>query len=152
MLFCFLQRCIFEAPSSLDPTIMEQIVGTPDAIITTIPMLTTEIENGACHCSVESRGSRFYHNPSLHRSITVGGSSKASDNITRINIALGERRPLFSPESDKVCQQFFFSMIVDARWCSLGIFSMPVQFCLVISDQMKALCPDVYWCSMLTPT
>ena len=31
--------------------------------ITTIPMLTTEIENGAWHCLIESRGFRFYLNP-----------------------------------------------------------------------------------------
>ena len=33
--------------------------------ITTIPRLTTEIENGAWHCLIESRGSHFYRNPSL---------------------------------------------------------------------------------------
>ena len=32
--------------------------------ITTIPMLTTEIENGAWYSSIKSKGSRFYHNPS----------------------------------------------------------------------------------------
>ena len=75
-------------------------------------MFTTEIENGACHCSVESRGSCFYHNPYPPPSINVGGSGKASDNITWINNALGNRGVTFSPKSDKVCQHFF-SMIVD---------------------------------------
>ena len=37
----------------------------PMQFIATIPMLTTEIENGAWHCSAESRGSCFYRNPSL---------------------------------------------------------------------------------------
>ena len=59
--------------------------------ITTIPMLTTEIENEAWHCSIESRGSRFYRNPSPPHQINVGGSGKASDYTTRINIAFGEK-------------------------------------------------------------
>ena len=48
-------------------------------------LLTTEIENGELHGSIRSRGSRFYHNPSLPLppppSINVGGSGKASDNM-----------------------------------------------------------------------
>ena len=58
----------------------EKIVGTPDAI-TIIPMLTTEIENGACHCSVQSSSSHFYQNPSPSPLINVGESGKASDTI-----------------------------------------------------------------------
>ena len=54
---------------------------------TTIPMLTAEVENGACRCSL---GSRFYHNPPPLPSINVGGSDKASNNITRTNIELRE--------------------------------------------------------------
>ena len=74
------------------------------------PMLTTEVKNGTWHYSTESRGSCFYHNPSLPPSISVGGSGKASDIMTQINIALGERG-YFSPKSDKVCQSFFFSWL-----------------------------------------
>ena len=40
--------------------------------ITTIPMLTNEVENGAWYCLIESRGSHFYRNPSLpHQPINV---------------------------------------------------------------------------------
>ena len=63
--------------------------------ITTISTHTAETENGACHCAVESRGSRFYHNPPPPLSINVGGSGKASDYITWMNIALGEERGHF---------------------------------------------------------
>ena len=52
-------------------------------------MLTSKIENGAWRCSKEIRRARFYHNLSPLLSINVGGFGKASDNMTRINIALG---------------------------------------------------------------
>ena len=58
--------------------------------ISTVPMLTTEIANGAWHCSIESRGICFYHNPSPPLSINVGECGKASDNMTHIKITLGE--------------------------------------------------------------
>ena len=38
----------------------------------------------------ESRGSCFYHNPSLPLSVNVGDMALASDNMTRINIELGK--------------------------------------------------------------
>ena len=71
--------------------------------ITTIPMLTTEIENWARHCSIESRGSWFQ--------INVGGSGKDYNNMTRINIALGKGIS-FSPKSDKSVSTIL-SMIVE---------------------------------------
>ena len=59
--------------------------------ITTFIMFSTEIENEACHCSVESEGSGFYHNPfSVTDHFNVGGSGNASDYMTRINIGLGQ--------------------------------------------------------------
>ena len=85
-------------------------------------MLISEIENGACYCSVESTGSRFYHNPSLPPSINVGGSGKASDNIPWINIALGERGSPFLLNQTKCVN--IFSRIVDpyaaTKYESLG--------------------------------
>ena len=75
--------------------------------ITTIPMLTTKIENGAWHCSFKRRGSRFYHNPSPPPSINVGGSGKASDNMIQINIALEERGSLFLLNRTKCVNSFF---------------------------------------------
>ena len=76
--------------------------------ITTIPMLTTEVENGAWHCLIESRGVLAFTIilPSPHQ-IDVGGSGKASDSMTRINVASGKGIS-FSPKSDKVYQLFFF--------------------------------------------
>ena len=53
----------------------------------------------------ESRGSCFYHNPSPPPSVNVGDLALASDNMTRINIELGERGHL-SLESGKMCQHF----------------------------------------------
>ena len=64
--------------------------------ITIIQMLTTETENEAWFCSMESRGLHFYHNPAPSTSINVGGSGMASDNMTWINIALKERGYFFS--------------------------------------------------------
>ena len=56
---------------------------------------TTEIENGTWHCSIDSRGSQFYHNSSLlATSINVGGSGKASDN-TRDQLCIGVRGHFF---------------------------------------------------------
>ena len=43
----------------------------------------------------ESRGSCIYHDPSLPSSVNVGDLALASDNMTQINIELGERS-LFS--------------------------------------------------------
>ena len=63
--FLQLQRSLAKADSCRSSTIMEKIVGTPNAIIEyNYPYVTTEFENGAWHFSIESRGSRFYHNPS----------------------------------------------------------------------------------------
>ena len=64
--------------------------------ITIILMFTTEIENGVWFASIESRGSRFNHNPSPPPSINVRGSGKSSVIMTRINIALGPRDHFFS--------------------------------------------------------
>ena len=76
-------------------------------------MLTTEIENGAWHCSLENRGSHFYHNPSLRHQINVGVSGKASDNMTLINIASGERGFFFFLEIRQSVSTIF-SRIVDS--------------------------------------
>ena len=64
--------------------------------LTTIPMLTTAVENGAWHWLIESRGVLAFAIilPHPHQ-INVGGSGKASDNMTRINIASGERGYFF---------------------------------------------------------
>ena len=58
----------------------------------------------------ESRGSCFYHNPSLPPSVNVGDLALAFDNMALINIELGNEGH-FSLESGKMCQHFF-SMIV----------------------------------------
>ena len=71
--------------------------------ITTIPMLTIAVKIGAWHCLKESGG--VFASTSPHQ-INVGGSGKTSDNMTRINIASGERG-FFFPKSDKVSQPFF---------------------------------------------
>ena len=68
--------------------------------------------NGSWHCSIESRGSHLYHNPSPPPPPPViinqcRGSGKAFDNMTQINIAFVERVH-FSPESDQECQIFFY--------------------------------------------
>ena len=65
--------------------------------IQTIPMLTTEVENGAWHCLTESRGVLTFNIILISpNQINVGGSGKASDNMTRINIVSGERGFFFS--------------------------------------------------------
>ena len=64
--------------------------------ITIFPMLTTEIENRAWHCSIESRSSRFYHDSSSASSINVGGSDQVSDNMTWINTWQTKLSNLFS--------------------------------------------------------
>ena len=59
--------------------------------ITTIPMLTNEVENGAWHYLIESNGVLAFTMilPCPYQ-INDGGSGKASDKMTRINIASGE--------------------------------------------------------------
>ena len=54
----------------------------------------------------ESRGSCFYHNPSPPPSVNVGDLSLVSDNMTRINIALGNGGHI-SLESGKNANIFF---------------------------------------------
>ena len=54
----------------------------------------------------ESRDSCFYHNPSPSPSVNVGDLAMASDNMTWINIDLGERDH-FPLELGKMCQHFF---------------------------------------------
>ena len=93
-------------------------VGAPNVIYYSYPHACHCNQNGALHCSKrkkerkkekkkkENRGSHFSHNPSQPLSTNVGGSGKASDNMTWINIAFG-REGSFSPKSGKVCQPFF---------------------------------------------
>ena len=64
--------------------------------------------NGARHCSVANRGSRFIIIlPLPHQSMLVGGRGPgmASDNMTWPTLHWG--RGSLSPKSDKVCQHFF---------------------------------------------
>ena len=80
-------------------------------------MLTTEIESGACHCSLEGRGSRWniisYHSPPP--SINVGEFGMASNKFTQISIVLESTVGVtFSPKSDIV--PTFSSMIVVQFW------------------------------------
>ena len=75
--------------------------------ITTISILTTEIENGASHCSIESRGSRFYYNSFPPHQINVGGSGKASDNMTWINITI------------TLEERGFFFLLNQTKWVNL---------------------------------
>ena len=85
----------------------KKLVNLSMQFIITSPMLTTAVDNGAWHCLIESRGVLAFTIilPSHHQ-INVGGSGKVSDNMNRINIALGEGG-FFFPKSDKVSQQFF---------------------------------------------
>ena len=85
---------------------MGKTVDIPDAIYYNYPIITTEIENWAWHCSAKYKDSCLYHNPSPPPSNQCWGSGKASDNISQINIA-ARKGVTFSPKSDNI-----FSMIV----------------------------------------
>ena len=65
--------------------------------ITTIPMLTTEIENGAWYSSIKEKKINFniILPPPPIKSM-LGDGWKASDNMTQINIVLEERGFFFS--------------------------------------------------------
>ena len=71
-------------------------------------MFTKEIKKWSV--TLFNRKQRFllYHNPSpllINQCLEIG---KASDNMTRINIAFWEERGnFFSLKSDKLCQNFF---------------------------------------------
>ena len=55
----------------------------------------------------EMRGSCFYHNPSPSPSLNVGDLALTSDNMTRINIELGETGVIFLLNQVK-CDNIFF--------------------------------------------
>ena len=55
----------------------------------------------------DSRGSCFYHDPSLPHLSMLGDQALASDNMTPINIELGNEDH-FSLKSGKMCQHVFF--------------------------------------------
>ena len=81
--------------------------------IRTFPMLNTEGENGAYHCSVESIDSYFYHIPPPP-SINVEELARLLTTIFRsalvcvcVCVCGGGSEITFSPNSDKVCQHFF---------------------------------------------
>ena len=61
----------------------------------------------------ESRGVCLYHNPSLPHLSMLGDQALASDNMTRINIELGEQGH-FALKSGKMCHFFFHD-------CRLGL-------------------------------
>ena len=62
------------------------------------------------YCSIRSGGSCFYHSTSPLLSNNIGGSGKATDNVTQINIALREKGHFFSVNLTKCVN--IFSMIV----------------------------------------
>ena len=71
---------------------MEKIDGTPDAIYYNYPHANHRSRKwGMTLFNRKERGSRFYDDPSQPPSNHVRGSGKASDNMTRINIASWER-------------------------------------------------------------
>ena len=84
--------------------------------------LTTEIENEASHCSIESTGSCFYHNPSPPPSINVGASGKA--NLTWLWWTLHWGRGVtFSPKLEKSVSTFLFHGCrplfgIQLPWCT----------------------------------
>ena len=106
--FTICSHLTFQVNMQQPAIIKKKIVGTPDVIYYNyIPMLTTAVKNGTWHCLIKSRGVLAFTIILPHpRQISVGGSGKASDNMTWINIALGERG-FFCPKSDKVSQPFF---------------------------------------------
>ena len=63
-------------------------------IFQSLPMLTAEIWHGVWHCSKESRDLSFYH-LSPPPSGNVGGSGKASNNVTEINVTREMDRGMF---------------------------------------------------------
>ena len=119
---------ICTSDNHMPPTLMEKKQLAYPMHLLQISLLTSEIENGlAVHLSIESKTSCFYHKPSLPPLTNVGGSGKASDNISQVNIAFQGEGSFCFPKSDKVCQHFFHDCSsttgqnVDSTRCNLSV-------------------------------
>ena len=77
-------------------TIMEKIVGTPDAIYYYYPHAFHWNRKWTWHCSIESRGSCFYHNPSPPPSINFKGSCFWQHDLDQLFVFGGEGGHFFS--------------------------------------------------------
>ena len=121
-------------------------VGTHDAIYYNYPMLTTAVENSAWHCLIESRGVLAFTIilPSPHQ-INVGGSGKASDNMTRIDVASGERGFFFLLNQTK-CPNHFSRIVDWMIWSTVffSFISLRINFISLILTADKHITVDIW--------